>query len=427
VSQRTFIVKTLLFTLLLMLGLVCGVNAQEGRYVADAQGAAELFEADVVPPLGGAASLSPDGSLLAATSADGICVLSLASHEETCFPFPGTFHGGLPARQRFNPLVWSPDSSRIVFTEEVFYEFLESDLWLLTIENGTISNLTDDHVEGSWFDRPTADFALDYLPAFAPNGDIYFFRSERVSDAATGIMDYTLVLHRLAAGEDTPKQIADLSELPSRPNRGAAVSPDGTQFVFAMLTSSTQQELWLVDLTSGEARQLTDADAMYAGMPEAARQDVMFLFDPVWVADGSAVVFESLSSGTSLDLAVLPFGNYVYVDVESGNVTPLVDLTDFPVQRGALESSEDADAELMRIPRDGALSSDGTAFVYLCYGTDPANAGLVSVPLPPGAGEAVFLGEVEYVRPRPNVFMPNPLMSSDDNALLGGWVFTFGQ
>ena len=393
---------------LLMLAVIRDGSAQDNWQLIDAIDASELFGESVR-----GITLSPDGMLVAATNGEGICVAKVATPEVICYPLPDAFGGRVAPRAGYNPLVWSPDSTSIALTEDFYMYFYESDLWVLDTQSGTYTNRTDDGVgQFNIGEVDDGSATLDYLPAYAPNGDLYFFRSQRAGG------DLTLALYHLAADEDTPELISDLTgTLPALSVfYSPAVSPDGTQIAFPVQGIDRDDPgngLWLVDLATGEARQLTDSTA---GMPETEQARAPFTMNPVWLPDSSGIVFETLSPER---VFARSGHNYLYVEVASGEVTPLVDVP--------LPEDEDSEADLaIRIPRDGALSADGTVFAYLHYEDIPTTeAQITLIQLPPGETAPIVITNVEHISFPYSV--PNPRMSANGKALLGGWLYTLGQ
>jgi hypothetical protein len=44
---------------------------------------------------------------------------------------------------------WSPDSKRVIFTEDLPRRMMESDIWALDVESGQLTDLTPDNVSGT--------------------------------------------------------------------------------------------------------------------------------------------------------------------------------------------------------------------------------------------------------------------------------------
>lgn len=406
--------KRRLLILWLILGLAYSVNAQERWHMEDVQNAAELFETNVSN-----ITLSPDGTMLAGTGstfitdhhAGQICVLTLATGEQTCFSTEDKL-GVFTFAPGYNPLVWSPDSTTLLLAENPLEFMAETDLWALDVDTGELTNLTDDGMDAEAPRQSRSDAVIDYFPAYAPNGDIYFFRAY---PSAEDDLNYTLTLQRLAVGADAPELITDaFSNIPvywTGIDASPAISPDGRLLVFPVDNSryafpvadsdvaSQQDGLWLVELMSGEARQLTDANGTPPGLPESDQDADMQTLHPVWAADGAGIVFRTASVGGA--------GTFLYVDVATGDASPVIE-TDMP--------------ESLPL-HEGAVSTDGTAFVYLRHDADADTAQIAAAPLPPDGGDPVVIGEVEYT---PSSYaVPNPTMSADDKTLLGGWLYMF--
>src|SRR5687768_4191747 len=166
--------------------------------VGSAQKAFDLFDgpADNI-------SLSPNGELLAAMSRDFendvrlICIFTLAAATKSCTPLSGSELEEIGYLQGASPFVWLPDSSRILFTEDFYDQFLESDVWSLDVQTGVITNLTPDEHSGNVMSIRDSTTTPDLVPAHAANGDIYFFRGLR----QPGMLgDASWSLQRLAAG-----------------------------------------------------------------------------------------------------------------------------------------------------------------------------------------------------------------------------------
>lgn len=412
--------KRVLGSILLALGIASGVGAQAEWSVTEGGDGRALFTAETRY-----VSLSPDGTMLAGISGDAICIFRLASEEETCFPSPDNAPRSLPGREYNNPLVWSPDSRYIAFTEELYIFFEESDVWELDITTGTITNRTDDGIYDDLLDADEQNAPLDYLPAYGPNGELYFFRTQNQDGDSDSSR---LSLQRLDRDADEPVEVVKLVEqFPTRFSvfYRPAVSPDGAFIVFPVQShdpEAPENGLWLIDLTTGNTQRL--ADSMDGGMlmPEHALEFPFYFTNPVWTADSRAVVVKADSFAAQRYATRYPQHNYLYIGVETGDIVPLFDFSDFPEGAEQFDIGADGLSPLITLPREGALSADGTAFVFMQYDLNvEATARLAVLPLPPDGSEPQVISSVTY---ETTPYAPNPMMGADGTVVLGGWVYT---
>jgi len=93
-----------------------------------------------------------------------------------------------------------------------------------------------------------------------------------------------------------------------------ALSPDASRVLYILQTDDLENQIWLVDLSSGEDKKLSDCtDAICSG--------------PVWSPDGNSIVFEnmSLSASNATGLATL-----WSMDVRSGEAKPVFQESQLP-------------------------------------------------------------------------------------------------
>jgi hypothetical protein len=211
--------------------------------------------------------------------------------------------------------------------------FNESDIWVFDHAAGTFANRTDDGVEGDFQSVEDQEFALDYLPMWdRATGNIYFWRS-----VPTGTGEGTLALYRLDPQGGPAELVYDkgLSDQLPLFNPGtffmdgvSAISPDGTQLAAVVralgdATETPDSGLWVLDLTgeTASARQLGGTADFQTALPEWQPQTAI----PVglsWTSDGAGVVVAAYAYD-----AFMPFTLLYYADVESGDMTPVVDFS----------------------------------------------------------------------------------------------------
>ncbi len=282
-------------------------------------------------------SLSSEGEFLAYTNQNGgdrsrdpqICVYTFANAARECSVLPEEFFG-MPYQ-----LQWSPDSATIAFSENPIETSNESDIWVLDVESMEYTNLTDDGFTGMWrYVETDSDINIDYLPMWdKTDGSIVFWRA-----VPAGNMDFSLALYRLDSAGGDPVELRAVDEaipysLPTFAAEGlsldgpSALAPDGSAVAAIMTTPQSVgpllTSLWLIPLSDVSANpvELIPADVVAAALPEWQTYPATTT-GVSWTGDGEgAVVFS-----TSPDVHT-PFMLLHYVDVATGDVTPIVDFS----------------------------------------------------------------------------------------------------
>ncbi|MBZ0290754.1 MAG: hypothetical protein K8I30_24220 [Anaerolineae bacterium] len=360
--------------------------------------------------------LSPDGSALAwDTRDDAVAIYNF----DDAATMPFAYAENCCAFGRYSAPTWSPDSRYFTFTESVFDRMLESDIWMLDREGGTIVNRTDDGVFGGWLGE-TDPFAIDYLPTWNPaNGDLYFFRSlwPKEGDRTTG-------LYLMPVGRDEPKLVADLTaQLPILSvYRPAVIAPDGKRIAFIVLGSElddARNGLWVMDLKTADAEQIATVEDLRAGLPAWQTESSLFPEFMQWAGNDALVVQSRDTQFATSGVGQMAY----YVAVETGEVTPL---TTFEDVEGApdLYRDDNPDSPVFRVPRSGVVTPDGGAFIFVRTGVNGSSAGVSLLPLPPDGSAPVDLGGIEDFGINPSASAP-PAMGSNGRAFMFGYLFEF--
>lgn len=147
---------------------------------------------------------------------------------------------------------WSPDGSQIAFS---------------SMRSGNFHIWTMD-ADGSNLQQLTSGTDVDQSPRWLPNGESLVFL--RLSE--TG---YRYVTLEVSSGEAEP---LNLTNLPSEAQQ-LVWSPDRTQVAFHWAQGG-EPDIWALDVSNGELRQLTDHPAA----------DV----EPSWSPDGAFIAFTSM-------------------------------------------------------------------------------------------------------------------------------------
>jgi hypothetical protein len=348
------------------------------------------------------AELSPDGTRVAwlvpeeARRMATICVamvsVTVGSGEPQCYTAEG--YQGMPYH-----LVWSPDSLWLAFSEDPSAQALESDIWLLDVTKGELMNRSDDQAVGRYADI-AGDFTLDYLPTWdVATGYLYFWRSTPDQQGEFG-----LELMRLdPATETEPELVRSFGQsLGDGMVRfgwqrfylqgPTAIAPDGSQLAIAIapvqeMDLSSSNALWLIDLVDiqAEPRQVATALDWQEALPQWSNQPAITR-GLQWTADGKGIVVAALSSDLRLPLLL----SY-YVDVASGDVTPVVDFSDSSDRDAFFQLNASGHALRFDVPWTVALAPNANVLLMV---TDLGGVvRILGAPLPPTGAAPMLLSE----------------------------------
>ena len=235
---------------------------------------------------------------------------------------------------------WFADGQRLVFVQG-------NDLHLLDLSTGQRLRLTDDEFDAR-------------LPRPSPDGSQVLFASSR-----SGHQDLWLVA---SDGEAAPRQLTENAMDIDEARFGHAWSPDGARVVFfSNQADFWEDDLWLVEVDSGEARQLSRG-FMARGMPAFSPDGTAVAVygtakDGFWYLDLADIYLVDLNGGEKrVDMQVTA------MEVDAPAWSPDGNELFFPVhERGELE--------LWRVPASGGVATRVTNMGGVIHGFDASANG----------------------------------------------------
>lgn len=209
---------------------------------------AESTKLDLTAGAGYAAAyLAPDGSHFAYNDGYKICIYTLAGEKGRCVSLARDSHIDLQSVR------WSPDSTKLAFSEEAMSAFYDSDIWMVDTQLNTLTDLTPaPNREVSYIlnRNPKGVFTVDIDPQWsADSHHIYFIRYQfqKTNDA---IADF----YQMELGS-APTEIGPVKTNFRFSTLDFALSPDESHIVYNKLTSSKEKDgTWALDLNTQETQ-----------------------------------------------------------------------------------------------------------------------------------------------------------------------------
>jgi len=317
-----------------------------------------------------------------------LCLYTFETAASGCNVAPDTYEGYPYA------FFWSPDDKYVAFTEDPVTQGNESDIWVFDTTNNEFKDLTDDGVQGSWVAAEAGSYELDYLPMWnSQDGQIYFWRS--IPDPEVPI-SLTLSIMKIAPEGGEPEEVRQVQgalggnlivfkEEAWFMDGVSALSPDGRQVAVLSInedqsdtTEDDSNGLWLVDVAHpnvplkqiATANDFNAANMTWIGSP-------LYPTGLSWQADSKHLVVLAQNNDPQMPVVVL-----YYIDVETGEMTPVVDFSNVADEQAYMGMPDDKGVPLrFYSPWTASMSPDNEQL--LMYQNLAGAAGLMVSPLPP--------------------------------------------
>ncbi len=220
--------------------------------ISPARAAAWTAEATTLDLVAGpgrtAAYLAPDGSRFAYVEGYDLCLYSIEGEKGDCIRLDKDVHMDL------DTVRWSPDGTKLAFSEDFLLSFRDSDIWVYDTETNTIKDMTpapNRELKMISNDDPNVQFTVDMIPQWSSDGQsIYFIRYvfNKLGDAEPDF--YKVNIADNAIEEVSPSGTHFAFSI-----YGFALSPDDSKIAYNLDTRGNEKDgNWFLDLTTKEAK-----------------------------------------------------------------------------------------------------------------------------------------------------------------------------
>ncbi len=227
-------------------------------------------------PNGSGAFLSPDGKEIVWVSGKDLCFYSVAGEKQGCTTLKNSVNP--------NSIRWSPDSTRITFTENSIYYLVDSDIWVMDVATCKATDLTEDNIDEIKGSDLIKVRSIDMVPTWTSDGKrLIFLRYDGSNKQSVGVFS-------IDASGGEPKQEGSL-------NRDGFMvfaldlSPDGKRIAYNSMGSDRndpQSGLWIANLDGSNLHQLLKGPGK--GADPASQLKVILPTDIQFSGDGKYVL-----------------------------------------------------------------------------------------------------------------------------------------
>jgi dipeptidyl aminopeptidase/acylaminoacyl peptidase len=237
----------------------------------------------------GPVRISPDGTRLMRLGSQ-LCVSALDGSDEKC------------ASEEVRPdtlrAQWSPDGTKVAFTDDFWVRLLEPDIWVFDVRTGETRALTDDGVDKIDLGSADPGATIDLLPSWSPDGRFVRFARGAAGSPTAALMSIDVAYGELAGVREVRCGITELTAV----------------------TWSAKRVAWTCGVTDAEVHAAeVSRNREWTVLRAAPREDRMLLsFSP----DGESLLVDSVAPYNAFDAKG---GRASVVPADGGPARPVAD------------------------------------------------------------------------------------------------------
>ena len=152
----------------------------------------------------GPVRISPDGTRVLRLGSQ-LCVSALDGSGERC--------ASAAVRPDTLRAQWSPDGTKVAFTDDFQVRLLEPDIWVFDVRTGETRDLTDDGVAEMSLAGANPDATVDLLPSWSPDGQFVRFARGAPDSPTAALMSIDVTHGELAGVREVRCGITELTAL----------------------------------------------------------------------------------------------------------------------------------------------------------------------------------------------------------------------
>ncbi|MBA3871304.1 MAG: hypothetical protein H0X30_19340 [Anaerolineae bacterium] len=195
-----------------------------------------------------AAFIAPDGSRFAYIKGQDLCIYSIAGEKGECVTLDDDVHMDLETVR------WSPDSTKLAFSENFLQLLRDSDIWLYDTETNTLKDITpaaNRQMKLMSDPDPNVIYTVDLLPQWSSDSQSIIF----IRYVFNQLKDAHAVFHKVHVKDSTIEEIASADTHFALSTYGLALSPDDTTIAYNLDTRGSEKDgTWFLDVAQQKAK-----------------------------------------------------------------------------------------------------------------------------------------------------------------------------
>lgn len=194
-----------------------------------------------------AAILSPDGSRFIYIKGNDICLYSIDGEKGECV----TLDKG--ATVDMDSVRWSPDGTKLAFSEDFIDLFRDSDIWLYDVTTNQLTDLTpmpNRRLKVIGNTDPTIIYTVDMIPQWSLDSQSLYFIRYSFNQGKDARPDF----YKINLKDNSTEEIARVDAQYAITTYALVLSPDNTQLAYNIDTQGRGKDgIWFLDIATKKA------------------------------------------------------------------------------------------------------------------------------------------------------------------------------